>query len=202
MLTHTRENQLLVDLLQRVSLHDHAAFKQLYDRTSAHLYGVAMRFMRKRELADEVLQDAYINVWQQANCYASTLSTPMTWLISVVRNKSLDRLRRHKIEFDTLVPLDDHAHDSVPDAAAGHADPQALFTAATEKLTLNRCMSLLDARQRQSLALAYYNGMSHSEVAEHLQVPLGTAKAWVRRGLARLKACFDAQPPSASGGAR
>jgi RNA polymerase sigma-70 factor (ECF subfamily) len=198
--THTPENQRLVDLLQRVVLQDHVAFKQLYDLTSGHLYGVAFRFMRRRELANEVVQDAYINVWQQAGSYAATLSTPMTWLISIVRNKSLDRLRRGKLEFESAIALEDSPHDAHEEAAE-HADSHDLFAAATERLELNRCMSLLEPSQRQSLALAYYNGMSHAELAEHLQVPLGTAKAWVRRGLDRLRKCLDTTAQAAPDGA-
>ena len=201
MLIHTPENQRLVELLQRVALQDHASFKQLYDLTSAHLYGVAMRFVRKRELADEILQDAFINVWQQAGGYSATLSTPMTWLISIVRNKSLDRLRKGKLEFD-CASADDPAQDPGHEEAADHADPHELYAAATETLELNRCLSLLEPAQRQSLALAYYNGLSHSEVAEHLQVPLGTAKAWLRRGLERLKKCYEADAPAAPKGSR
>jgi RNA polymerase sigma-70 factor (ECF subfamily) len=199
--THTPENQRLVDLLQRVALQDHASFKQLYDLTSAHLYGVAMRFVRRRELADEILQDAFINVWQQAGGYGATLSTPMTWLISIVRNKSLDRLRKSKLESDNTCSLDDNMSDPDHEEAVDHADPHELFAAATEKIELNRCLSLLEPPQRQSLALAYYNGLSHSELAEQLQVPLGTAKAWIRRGLERLKKCFEAasQPPTPKG---
>jgi RNA polymerase sigma-70 factor (ECF subfamily) len=198
--THTPENQRLVDLLQRVALQDHVAFKHLYDLTSGHLYGVAFRFMRRRELANEVVQDAYINVWQQAGSYAATLSTPMTWLISIVRNKALDRLRRGKLESESAMALDDAPHD-VPEEAATHADSHDLYAAATERLELNRCMSLLEPSQRQSLALAYYNGMSHAELAEHLQVPLGTAKAWVRRGLDRLRKCLDTTTQAAPDGA-
>ncbi|SEN08578.1 RNA polymerase sigma-70 factor, ECF subfamily [Duganella sp. CF517] len=191
MLTHTPENQRLVDLLQRVSLQDHAAFKQLYDLTSAHLYGVAMRFVRQRELADEILQDAFINVWQQAGSYAATLSTPMTWLITIVRNKSLDRLRKGKLESDNTSSFEDNSPDQYQEEVMEHADPHDLFAAATEKIEVTRCLSQLDAPQRQSLALAYYNGLSHSELAEQLQVPLGTAKAWIRRGLDRLKKCLE-----------
>lgn len=200
MLTHTPENQRLVGLLQRVALQNHAAFKELYDLTSGHLYGVAIRFMRKRELANEVVQDAYINVWQHAGSYAATLSTPMTWLISIVRNKSLDRLRKGKLEFESAMALDDLAHPFHDDVAV-QADSHELFAAATERLELNRCLSLLEPSQRQSLALAYYNGMSHSELADHLQVPLGTAKAWVRRGLERLRKCMDATARTEANGA-
>lgn len=188
--THTPENQRLVDLLQRVALQDHVAFKQLYDLTNGHLYSIAFRFMRRRELANEVIQDAYINVWQQAGSYAATLSTPMTWLISIVRNKSLDRLRKGKLESESAIALEDMPHD-VLEHTAGHTDSHDHFAAATERLELNRCLSLLEPSQRQSLTLAYYNGMSHSELAAHLQVPLGTAKAWVRRGLERLRTCME-----------
>lgn len=189
---HTPENQRLVTLLQNIAQQDHDSFKQLYDLTSPHLYGIAIRLLRKRELADEVLQDAYINVWQQAGSYSATLATPMTWLICIVRNKSRDRLRKGKMESDTTGPLDEdeasHQHDELIDLA----DPQDLFAAAMEKYALKNSMCALIPSQRQALALTYYNGLSHAELAEHLQVPLGTAKAWVRRGLAQLRKCYEA----------
>ncbi|CDG85984.1 sigma-70 family RNA polymerase sigma factor [Janthinobacterium agaricidamnosum] len=191
MQTHTPENQRLVDLLARVALKDHASFQQLYSLTCDHLYGVSVRIVRKRELADEILQEAYINVWEQAGSYAATLSTPMTWLITVVRNKALDRLRKDKLEFERSTPLDAEMQEQHAGEHAEGADPHQLFAAATEKIDLNKCLSLLEAPHRQSLALAYYSGMSHAEVACHLQVPLGTAKAWLRRGLEKLKKCYD-----------
>ncbi|SEN08083.1 RNA polymerase sigma-70 factor, ECF subfamily [Duganella sp. CF517] len=191
MLIKSPENQRLATLLQRVAERDHASFRQLYDLTAAHLYGVAMRFVRQRELADDVLQDAFINVWQHAGSYAAPLSTPMTWLISIVRNKSLDHLRKGKLEGDTLVARDDNPHPEA-EQAAEHADPLELLTVAMEKRELGRCLAQLEPAQRQSLALAYYEGLSHSEIASHLQVPLGTAKAWVRRALGRLRLCYEA----------
>jgi RNA polymerase sigma-70 factor (ECF subfamily) len=174
--TDSLPNQRLVQLLHQVSRHDRDAFQQLYALTSSRLYAIALHVVRRREAADDVLQEAFFNVWQHAGMYAATLSTPMTWLISIVRNKALDRLRRGKLESESAMALDDAPHD-VPEEAATHADSHDLYVAATERLELNRCMSLLEPSQRQSLALAYYNGMSHAELAEHLQVPLGTAKA-------------------------
>lgn len=189
--THTPENQRLVELLQRVSLRDHAAFKQLYDLTSAHMYGVALRFVRKREIADEILQEAFISIWQQAGSYASTLSTPMTWMISVVRNKALDRLRRVKLEASHSCESEEEAGEfSLEDRELGK-ESEELLESAAERIALRRCVTLLDPPQRQSLALVYYNGLSHAELAAHLQVPLGTAKAWVRRGLERLRTCLE-----------
>lgn len=202
MLNHTPENQRLVNLLARVALRDQQAFKELYDLTSAHLYGVALRYLRTASTAEDILQEAYINVWQQAGTYAATLSAPMTWLISVVRNKALDHLRKFKREMESTVQsidaVDAGAEGQV-DAIADHADPHELFSAATEAMVLKRCVAQLDAPQRQSLALAFYDGLSHSELAEHLRVPLGTAKAWVRRGLERLRKCIEAQRQPATG---
>ena len=198
MLIHTPENQRLVNLLARVALRDQHAFKELYDLTSAHLYGVALRYLRTTSTAEEILQEAYINVWQQAGTYAATLSSPMTWLISVVRNKALDHLRKFKRETETTESVDKAGEGQV-EAIAEHADPHELFSAATEAIVLRRCVALLDAPQRQSLALAFYDGLSHSELAEHLRVPLGTAKAWVRRGLERLRKCIEAQQQGAVG---
>lgn len=187
----TPESHRLVTLLRRVAKQDHDAFTQLYELTSAHLYSVALRFVFRRELADEVLQDAFINVWQQAGSYAASLSTPMTWLISVVRNKCLDHLRKYKPQLDYTDSLDDRASDLTHEEAAENIGPHELFDFTMRKAELHRCMALLDPPQRQSIALAYYVGLSHSELADHLQVPLGTAKAWVRRGLCRLRNCFE-----------
>lgn len=198
MLNHTPEHQRLVNLLARVALRDQQAFKELYDLTSSHLYGVALRYLRTAATAEEILQEAYINVWQQAGTYAATLSSPMTWLISVVRNKALDHLRKFKRETESTDSVDAGAEGQV-EAIAEHADPHELFSAATEAMVLKRCVALLDAPQRQSLALAFYDGLSHSELAEHLRVPLGTAKAWVRRGLERLRKCIEAQQQPATG---
>ncbi|MYM35757.1 sigma-70 family RNA polymerase sigma factor [Duganella sp. FT94W] len=191
-LIQSPEHQRLVALLQRVALRDHAAFNQLYALTAPHLYGVAVRVVRRRELADEVLQEAFINVWQHAGSYAAALSTPMTWLISIVRNKSLDHLRRHKPESEALVADDDTWQDN--EDAAAPADPLALLTAAVDAQHLGRCLAQLHPAHRQSLALAYYHGLSHSEIARHLQVPVGTAKAWVRRAMERLRQAYQAPP--------
>jgi RNA polymerase sigma-70 factor (ECF subfamily) len=187
---HTPENQRLVTLLQKIAHHDHDSFKQLYDLTSSHLYGIAIQLLRKRELADEVLQDAYISVWLQAGSYSATLATPMTWLICIVRNKSRDRLRKGKMESETTGPLDQDEASHPRDELIDPADPQDLFAAAMEKYALKHSMYALIPSQRQALALTYYNGLSHVELAEHLQVPLGTAKAWVRRGLAQLRSAM------------
>ena len=188
--TPLQKSEQLSRLLARVGQRDHAAFEQVYQLTSAHLYGVALRILNRKDLAEEVLQEAYVNVWHQANSYAAGLATPMTWLISVVRNKALDWLRHNRMADESTRALtddEDPAHHVVDE----RADPAALFLQATEKSGIRHCMATLEAAQRQSLALAYYDGLSHAELAAHLQAPLGTVKAWIRRGLEKLKKCLD-----------
>jgi len=180
--TELQKSEQLSRLLARVGQRDHAAFEQVYRLTSAHLYGVALRILNRRDLAEEVLQEAYVNVWHQANSYAAGLATPMTWLISVVRNKALDWLRHNRIADESTRSLTDD-EDQAQHVVDERADPAALFLQAAEKSGIRHCMATLEAAQRQSLALAYYDGLSHAELAVHLQAPLGTVKAWIRRGL-------------------
>ena len=184
-------NEHLVRLLSRVALRDHRAFEELYRLTSAHLFGVALRILNRQDRAEEVLQEAYVNVWNQAGSYACGLSAPMTWLISVVRNKALDWLRQVKLADESSVFLNDGEEDYLHQIADEGADPQSLFSEASERVRLQQCLAALEAAQRQCMALAYYHGLSHAELAAHLQAPLGTVKAWVRRGLEKLKKCLD-----------
>jgi RNA polymerase sigma-70 factor (ECF subfamily) len=113
----------------------------------------------------------------------------MTWLINIVRNKAIDAVRSGKTERASTVALDDEGMD-VPDDDA--LQPQRLLDDSLTRVQIDRCMAELNAAQRQALALAYYRGMVHTEIAEALNAPLGTAKAWVRRGLDKLKACLEA----------
>lgn len=176
--------------LARVALGDRAALRRVYDATSAHLFGVALRILNRRDLAEDVLQEAFVNVWHHAGSYEAHQAQPMTWLISVVRNKALDHLRaaqRHVAE-----SLDDGGDDGeAQQVADDRPNPMQLLLAAADALAIRGCMDAIEATQRQCLALAYYHGYSHSEVADHMRAPLGSVKAWIRRGLERLKKCLD-----------
>ena len=137
--------------LGQVTLGDERAFVALYNATAPHLLGVAMMLMKRRERAEEVLQEAYVNGWHNAGRYAQTDASPMSWLISIVRNKSLDHLRA-SCQSDTHTSFDDeathHFRDSAPDALT-------LLAIASEQLIVRQCMASLDAPLRQSLALAF-----------------------------------------------
>ncbi|WP_140626863.1 sigma-70 family RNA polymerase sigma factor [Methylibium rhizosphaerae] len=178
----------LASLLARVALHDRVAFEALYRATSSHLLGIAFRVLGQRERAEEVLQEAYMNVWHAAASYNAAVATPMTWMINIVRNKAIDAARSGRTEKASTTAID----DDFDIAADDHWEPQHLLDESLTKLNIDSCMGSLSASQRQALALAYYRGMVHTEIAEALNAPLGTAKAWVRRGLDKLKDCLQA----------
>jgi RNA polymerase sigma-70 factor, ECF subfamily len=181
--------QDLAALLARVALRDAGAFERLYQATSAHLLGVAYRICNNRDRAEELLQEAFVNVWHGAGSYNAAIAAPMTWLINIVRNKTIDAIRSHANERASTQPLDDQALAVAADASQ---EPHHLFDEALLRSRIAACMVELSAAQRQALALAYYRGMVHTEIATVLGAPLGTAKAWVRRGLDKLKSCLEA----------
>lgn len=181
-------NEELAALLPRVALSDRVAFERVYRATSAHLLGVAFRILNNRERAEEVLQEAFMNVWHGASGFNASVASPMTWLINIVRNKAIDTLRSGKAMRASTFALDDEALAVAADEAQ---QPQALLDLSLARLRITGCMGELGAAQRQALALAYYRGLAHTEIAEALRAPLGTVKAWVRRGLDKLKACLE-----------
>ena len=180
----------LPQLMARTALRDRAAFERLYRATCGHLFSVSFRILRNESRADEVLQEAYMNIWHNAAGYNPAAGTPMTWMINIVRNRSIDSLRSRRTEAETTGPLDDEVLAAAGDGGAG--DPRRLMAESLAKARIDGCMGALAATQRQALALAYYRGMVHTDIAEALQAPLGTVKGWVRRGLEQLRACLEA----------
>jgi RNA polymerase sigma factor (sigma-70 family) len=187
----SEKSRALRDLLARTGLGDRAAFAELYRRTSAHLFGVVLRINRDRGQAEDVLQETYVNVWRAASGFDAARARPLTWLTSIARNRAIDSLRRQQAQprlRSAEQDEDDNVYDRVADEQPG---PLELLRRAAEARALDACMETLSAQQRQSVALAFYDGLSHAEVAARLHEPLGTVKSWVRRGLLALKACLD-----------
>ena len=180
-------------LLARVALRDQAAFKQLYDATVRCLLAIVTRLLRDPSWAEEVLQEAYVGIWNSAPNYSPLKAQPMTWLMTIARHKAMDALRSTTSERETMVRRsinDDDEDDTltrVPDEAAG---PLQRLIERIDSARLRHCLQTLDPAQRQAIALAFYDGLTHSELAAHMRQPLGTVKAWVRRGLERLKPCL------------
>ena len=187
------DNEDLARWLARVALGDRRAFEQLYRATCSYLMAVAWRVLQRRQLAEEVLQDAFVKVWHSAGAYDARLGVPMTWLINIVRNRAIDvRRARATAAVDDSVDAGDEAQDA-PDAEGSHAaGPEQWLDTAIRKARVEGCMGQLSASQRQALALAYDQGLTHAEIAQVLDTPLGTAKAWVRRGLEYLRNCLEA----------
>jgi len=185
----------LAQLLARVALRDRDAFADVYRRTSNHLLGIAYAVLHREDRAEDALQEAFINVWHGAANYNPAIAAPMTWLINIVRNKAIDRLRSGRSERDATVELDDSVNEIADDAAH---QPQQLLDDSLARARIDACMAGLGATQRQAIALAYYRGLVHTEIAEALGAPLGTVKAWVRRGMDKLRECLQAAGVSAA----
>jgi len=171
-------------LLAACARRDREAFARLYKATSPKLFGVALRILRREDWAEEVLQDAFVNVWNHAADYSAGLSAPMTWMTSIVRNRCLDWLRKPRME------VIDEEGVIVENTESDAEGPLALLERSSDAQALAGCLKALDAKQRQTIVLAFFEGLSHAELAQHMREPLGTVKTWVRRGLARLKGCL------------
>jgi len=193
----TERSHDLSRLLGRAGLGDRAAFATLYERTSPHLLAVVLRINRDRAQAEDILQEVYVNVWRAASSFDAAQSQPLTWLTSIARNRAIDSLRRMQTQprmragapsSDGPDSEDDDVYNTVADESPGPLD---LLSQAAEARSLAACLEQLSATQRQSVALAFFHGLSHAEVAAQMRQPLGTVKSWVRRSLATLKSCLD-----------
>jgi RNA polymerase sigma-70 factor (ECF subfamily) len=176
----------LAPLVQRTALGDQRAFEQLYRHTSPSLYGVALALMRRRDLAEEVLQEAYVKVWHGADSYRSERGTVSTWMGTIVRRCAIDRLRRQK---SRGLEQPGEEWELLEDDGPG---PLERMLEDADARRLAKCLEHLDPRQRETVRLAFFHGLTHSELAEHLATPLGTVKAWIRRSLDKLRGCLDA----------
>jgi RNA polymerase sigma-70 factor (ECF subfamily) len=176
----------LAGLLAATARGERAAFARLYELSAPKLFGVALRIVRREDWAEDVLQECYVRIWRHAGEYRPGLASPMTWMASIVRNRCLDWLRRPSAE------VADEEGVLVATAESANPGPLAELERLSDAQALARCLQELEAKQRQAIALAFFEGLSHSELSRHMREPLGTVKTWVRRGLLRLKSCLGA----------
>ena len=184
-MTKTKTSEELFHLIALSGQGDRVAFQSLYDATSAKLFGLSLRILNRRDLAEEALQESFINIWHHAQNYRPEKAAVMTWMSAIVRNKCFDLLRAMPKES----PLIDD--ESMDDWASSDFGPLEKATQLSETKALLDCMSALAPLQRQAIALSYFHGMAHEQLAEHLVQPLGTIKTWIRRGLQSLKSCLQ-----------
>jgi len=182
--------QLLV-YLALCKLGDKTAFAQLYQLSAAKLNGIAYRITRNVDSANEVLQEAFMQIWQHREQYQSHKSEPFTWLAAIVRYRAYDRLRYDKrrpqnstIEFDEtnihVTDIDDFYN------AFGEFDP-----INSSKEALNTCLAKLEQKQSKAILMAYLYGYSREDIAEYFTTPINTIKSWIRRGIGRLQLCLN-----------
>lgn len=178
----------LTQLLAAVAAGDQRAFAELYRSCSAHLFGVLLRILQRRDWAEEALQDCFLKVWQKSETYEAARGTPLTWLSTIARYRALDLLRIKRPEVampeegeEPPMTLADPGQNPVDGAIEGEGIGQ-----------LQNCLRGLQQEQRRSVLLAYYEGYTHQELAKAMAAPLGTVKSWVRRGLSRLRECLEA----------
>jgi RNA polymerase sigma-70 factor (ECF subfamily) len=182
----TPTSDSLADLIGRCALRDEKAFVSLYRATSAKLFAVILRIVDKRHWAEEVLQEGYMNIWRYAGGYNAERGAPMTWMINIARNQALDFLRRAEYRGTRR---EDPAEETLITPAAG---PESQAQMSAELARLHRCLETLAERQRRCVLLVHHEGYTPAEVATREDVPIGTVKTWIRRGLIRLRECLNA----------
>ncbi|MFS1702194.1 sigma-70 family RNA polymerase sigma factor [Alteromonas sp. AMM-1] len=176
------EQETLFPLLCGTAQGRREDFAELYKAASPQVFAVVLKLLRHRELAEEATQDAFIKVWHNAASYQMARGTVLTWIISIARYRALDMLRYQRIR---------KTDDTEPDTMVSDDDNRFELEAKLSHPKLEGCLDELDTQQRQAIHLAYFNGLSHLEVVEHLSSPLGTIKSWIRRGLVSLQRCLS-----------
>lgn len=160
------------------------AFEQIYILTSAKLFGICLRILENREVAEDILQDVYIKIWRNASRFDRSKASPITWLATIARNTSIDRKRAS----DKWSMVSD---DILKETSTDEESALDRMMVSQDNRALNHCLETLDERQRHAIRTAFFEGLSYNELAQKLDTPLGTVKSWVRRGLLKLKDCLD-----------
>jgi RNA polymerase sigma-70 factor (ECF subfamily) len=173
----------LADLLARVAARDREAFAAVYKATSAKLWGIVVRILPRRDIAEDVLQDVYVRIWERAVSFDPAKASPITWMATIARNRAIDEVRRK-----STVSIED-----TPESLEVEQDaPSPLdSTQMSEDLRrLQQCLQGLDPERREIVLLAYYNGLSRDELAKRFSHPVATIKTWLHRSLAQLRKCL------------
>lgn len=180
----TNSSPEVAELLSRCALRDRDAFRDLYGRTSAKLFGVVLRILKDRAEAEEALQEVYVKIWQRADRYVQGGYSPISWLVAVARNHALDILRARKPVTDDI--------DVALDIADGSPSPEQASIDRGERGRIDACLETLDETKADCVRGAYLDGSSYEELATRHGVPLNTMRTWLRRSLIRLRECLTA----------
>ncbi len=172
----------LAPLLARCAHGDRAAFRRLYDLQAPRLHGVALRITRQASLAADAVQEAFLQVWQNAARFDPARGSAEAWLLTLVRYRALDLARRQGREQPGL---------ALPEAADLAPDALAQLVSGADARALRGCLEQLEKERRRLIVMSFIGGLTHAELSERLGTPLGTVKSWIRRGLAALRECLE-----------
>jgi RNA polymerase sigma-70 factor (ECF subfamily) len=179
---HTSET--LVELLSSVANRDREAFAALYQATSLKLFGVVLRILKRKALAEDILQDVYIKIWEHAGDFNASRGSVIAWMAAIARNRALDEVRRgpHLVSSEDVPGFDDIASD----------EPHALdrISRSEDYNRLKHCLDGIEDQKRSMVLLAYHDGLSREVLAQHFGQPVATIKTWLRRSLQSLKECL------------
>ncbi|HVQ16963.1 MAG TPA: sigma-70 family RNA polymerase sigma factor [Vicinamibacterales bacterium] len=186
---HAMHSSDLADLilLQRIVARDTAALAELYDRHSGLLFGLVLRIVRDRAEAEEILQEAFVCVWTRAELFDSRLGGPTAWLVRLARNRAIDRLRARRSRDAAAGPALDESIANRAAAATDIRSPEAVVVEAQRRGTVIDALAVLPAEQRCLIEAAFFDGYTHSELAKHFGLPLGTVKTRIRAGIVAMR---------------
>lgn len=174
----------LASLIAAVAAGDDAAFEQIYARRAPRLFGIALRITRQPPLAADAVQEAFLELWRNAGRFDTRRGDPDVWLASLVRYRALDMTRRLGREV---------SDEGIPEAVDTEPDALARMEVSSESAALRACLDKLEPERRTLLSLAFLDGLSHSELAARLRVPIGSVKSWIRRSLKSLRVCLEGE---------
>ncbi len=180
-------SQDLDTLLTRVAMADRKAFAALYSATSAKLFGICLRILKDRALAEDALQDVYVKIWRRADAYRPGRVQPMTWLITIARNHAIDQLRKRRAAATDNADPDETRIDRLEAPEPGPAEQ---LLQKDEGAQIDACLNELAPDKADAVRLAYLQGATYAELAAHYDVPLNTMRTWLRRSLLALRACL------------
>jgi RNA polymerase sigma-70 factor (ECF subfamily) len=173
----------LTALMAAVGRGDRAAFERLYAATRGKLYGVVLRILKRRDLADEVIQETYLKIWGSAGSYDPSMASPITWMVTIARNRAIDLVRKRSEASIEEEPAAMEMATDIPNPLAAREQSEDLDR-------LMACIGALDADRQKMVLLAYYNGLSREQLAAKFGKPVNTIKTWLRRSLIEIRECL------------
>jgi RNA polymerase sigma-70 factor, ECF subfamily len=181
------ETKSAVHLIHRIAKQDRDAFSEFYDHCSSIVFSLGLRMLKVRSDAEDLLQEVFVQIWRQAVNYSEDRGSPEAWVVNIARSRAIDKLRSIRRMEKSFVLTED------PSRAESAANVESSAAASEARITMNSALATLPEAQRQVLELAYFDGLTQTEIADRLAEPLGTVKTRIRSGIQRLREILGTQ---------